>query len=241
MQRELLQKRAACEAEQPTPQNGWEPFVVSGDDDIATLQFSQLCELKGIQPLTGYRFGLRGRNLLPNSGWFQYVFKHIIAALWACEVCILIAQRPPDLYYLLHGGNYHAISKLTGKFYFYSNPLEYVLELGRFLSSFVANKALRAEYLTAAVNNFDAMAVTSDRMSPESIEQMNYTIEAMERGEVSTILPVASLQIVRRAIAEKKSFKEMGTGVMEVFAGCPPPMHRYYFGLIRESEMKTRL
>lgn len=224
-----------------------EPFVISRDD-IAGLQCSPLCKLKGIQPLSGFRFGMGGMNLLPKSGSFQFVFHHIIPALWACEVITLIARAPPDLQFLLQAGNYHPISKLTGEFHFFSNPVEYFFELGRSLALFHSMggnplyTVFTVSLMTVAVNNFNTMTLTSDKMAPEAIEHMIAVVESMERGEVSNFLPAASLQIVKHAIEQKKSLKELGAGVIEIFSNyLPAQQFPRKFGLIGESQMNTLL
>jgi hypothetical protein len=80
-----------------------------------------------------------------------------VPTLRACEVYNLIAQAPSDRSHILQAGNYKDISKLTGTFYFYSNAVEYVLELGRSLAYFYrmgCNPIYAVFHLmTIAINN----------------------------------------------------------------------------------------
>jgi hypothetical protein len=75
---------------------------------------------------------------------------------------------------------------LTGTFYFYSNAVEFVLEPGCSLAYFYRNPiyaVFSAHLMTIAINDFNAMAITGEKMSPQTIMQMLATIEAMERGD----------------------------------------------------------
>jgi hypothetical protein len=224
------------------PRSRFEQLVIHGDD-VAGLPISPIYPLKGIHPLSKFRFLVGGKNLLPTIKQFHLIFDHDIRpALWAVEIGISISNPPKYVHVALQKGNYNVLNKLTGVFNFVSNEVDYYVQLGCWIVYFhsMEGKFFSKELMTIAVHNFNDMVFVSDAILPESIGKALLDLQAIERGEIATWLSLASLKIIRKTIEEQKSLSDIGTGVLELFSGFHPPQITTRLGLIRDTQLNTR-
>jgi hypothetical protein len=203
-----------------------------------------LCQLKGIHALTGFRFLVAGTNLLPNIKRFHLIFNDLRPALWALEICTLIANDPKFLYPILQKGNYNPLSKLAGEFYFFSSEFDFYVQLGCWMAYFhnMNGEFFSKDHITIVIKNYNRMVFVSDDMLPQSIvKALSELQQAMERGEVATFLSAASLKALRIAIEGRKSLTEMGCGALELFSEFLPRQNLSRLGLIRECQLNMHL
>jgi hypothetical protein len=242
----MIEGRWKSKAKYNMPANdnkAFEPLFITGDD-ISQLSRSPVCRIRGVQPLSGFRFFVGGKNLLPTVKRFHILFHDVLPALWAWEVCILISHAPSELNHMLEVGNYNALSKLTGDFHFFANPIEYYLELGRCLAFFHSigeKESFPTPIMTIAINNYNNMIVASDKLQSDTISKAFLAMDSLDGVKSCTstrALAPASLQILKSAFIEKKSLKDLGSGAIELFTGYSPRRHMpHRMGLIRECQL----
>jgi hypothetical protein len=220
-----------------------EPLQISGED-VEDLNVSPYCLLKGITALAGFRFSLEVPDVEKVGKVFQKTFFKLRPALWGYEACMLSLHTPPDLHRLLEIGNFLELKNLNGEFHICTNALEYFLQLGLWLLRFHRrqDKVFPKVLLAKAIENYNNMVIVSAFMPPKAFTDFVVPVETLEEiPQERPIFPMylrsSGWETLKRAILERKSLQQLGTGLLEIFAGLHFPNDLHLWGLIRASQM----
>jgi hypothetical protein len=202
-------------------------------DDIKDLPRSDWLVLKGIIPQPGFSFVVR-----THDGNQQYS-NSLRTAIWAYEIWQLILHKPSHLKQMLGLGNYEALKTLTGEFYFFSNPFEYFVRLGRWLAWFHRNGGFEQTLMILAISVFDNMTGLAFQ-DATNVAGASITGGGMIERSVG-LLPNDTLQILQAAQKLDKCLSYFKAGAVELFDELPPVLNLPLLGLINRVQMEIKL
>jgi hypothetical protein len=236
-------------------------FMISGDD-VDNLIVSIPIKLKGIYPRANFKFRVQINSFFPDGGKISRNLSDLRKALWVYEILLMIGkdnlvESDNTLDKRLKTGNYSQLVQLsTAKrgaaggeaggeqqdFYFFANALEFFLELGRWLAYFaiIDTDVLSSDFINQAVEKYNAM-----RLEWECSEIADAAFEDLvdlTDAHAPLYLPNKdSLRKLTLALNKRQSLKDVGLDVLEMFGNLPFPEELAKLGVIRESQLSTRL
>jgi hypothetical protein len=148
-------------------------------DNVPILEISEPISIKGVVSLASQRFRVQLNAFQNEKKKFSRNCNDLHEALWIFEVTLLISDGPKSLEGQLKIGNYFPFCHLGHRFFVYSNPLEYFMELARQVTGFLHRAEVFPEDLIhLAVSYLDHMIMGPKELMSEEELQLSEDILA---------------------------------------------------------------
>jgi hypothetical protein len=210
---------------------------------VIGLTLSTLCCLKGeITPLINGRFQVKYYKFLRYKGYYTVRCTTLREALWVYEMMAVIDKRPRSFSELQQVGNYDTLATLSDEFHFFSNPLDFFIQLLRWthycLWQFTSNSKIDLPW---PKDMNEAIEILS-KMDLSEIQQCIVS-DRSDVAPITTTNEDVGLKVIRKELLKvfaNKQFclKDMDISVQKLFQDHSPPLNLPALGLIHESKLK---